>query len=81
MPFDSTPAPATHMVIGTERNGRRVYYTGCAGEHMTSDDPRKAFVGWYESGAVLLAERLNLMTPLHGILFEAAPAPAVLRGL
>lgn len=64
--------PATHLVQGTTRDGQRVYYTGCAGDAFVSPERARAFVGWYETGAVRVAERLNKGTPFHGISFEAA---------
>lgn len=66
--------PATHFVQGTTRDGQRVYYTGAAGDAFVSPERARAFVGWYETGAVRVAARLNVCTAIHGITFEAAPA-------
>ncbi len=62
--------PPTHMVCGTTADGKQVYYTGAAGEAFVSTDPGRAFVGWYESGARNVADRLNRMTSVHGITFR-----------
>lgn len=73
----STPTinpPATHLVIGTDARGQALYYTGAAGELFVSNDRRRAFIGWYESGAEVVAQRLNRGTAFHGITFRAEAA-------
>lgn len=67
-------APATHIVKGTTRDGRVVYYTGAAGAAFVSPLRVAAFIGWYETGAQRVAERLNRATPLHGITFTTEQA-------
>lgn len=70
--IDTTPKPSTHCVIGTTPTGDTVYYTGAAGEAFVSRDPARAFVGWYEEGAQVVAGRLNRMWLWHGIQFRSA---------
>lgn len=67
-------APATHLVTGVDQRGQTLYYTGAAGELFVSQDRRRAFIGWYESGALVVAQRLNRGTILHGITFRAEAA-------
>lgn len=66
--------PATHLVIGTDQRGQTLYYTGAAGELFVSQDRRRAFIGWYESGAQMVALRLNRGSAIHGITFRAEAA-------
>lgn len=66
--------PATHLVAGVDQSGRRLFYTGAAGEAFISTERDRAFVGWYESGAQAVAARLNRGTMLHGIRFSAEQA-------
>jgi len=66
--------PATHLVVGVDQAGRRVYYTGAAGEAFISTERERAFVGWYESGAQVVAARLNRGSAIHGITFRAEAA-------
>lgn len=72
--MDTVNPPATHLVKGKTGDGRVVYYTGAAGEGFVSPRRNDAFVGWYESGAVRVAERLNRCTAIHGIAFEPEAA-------
>jgi len=69
--------PATHAVAGTDANGVTWYCTGRAGAAWVSRDPKDAFVGWYESGATLKAERLNSIKALHGLNFRAIEGSAL----
>jgi hypothetical protein len=62
---------ATHFVVGETLTGHTVYYTGGAGERWVSESREKAFVGWVESGAQVVAERFNRLTDIHGITFRA----------
>lgn len=66
--------PATHLVTGTDQRGQTLYYTGAAGELFVSQDRRRAFIGWYESGAQVVATRLNRGSAIHGITFRAEAA-------
>lgn len=66
--------PATHIVTGSDASGKKVYYTGRAGEWFISPDRAQAFIGWYESGAQNVATRLNRGTPFHGVTFRAEAA-------
>lgn len=71
MTIETLIRPATHAVAGTDAAGVTWYCTGRAGEAWVSRDPKDAFVGWYESGATMKAERLNASKALHGITFKA----------
>lgn len=77
MTIETLIRPATHAVAGTDAAGVTWYCTGRAGDAWVSRDPKEAFVGWYESGAALKAERLNAIKPLHGITFKAIPGSAL----
>lgn len=75
MPLPIINPPATHLVAGVNRAGERFFYTGRAGEAFVSRDLADAYVGWYESGAAMVAQRLNRTSSLHGITFTAIEAP------
>ena len=64
---ESTP---TFPIVGTGRDGKRVWYTGKAGDGFISHDPKDAFMYSLE-GARHRAKILNRMTELHGIYFVA----------
>ena len=65
---DSVP---TYPIVGTDRSGKRVWYTGKAGDGFISHNPKDAFMGYSLEGARHRAKILNRMTGLHGVYFVA----------
>lgn len=58
-------------VAGTTADGRKVYYTGCAGQRFITEKVESAYGGYYQAGAEAAAQRLNRTTALHGVTFFA----------
>jgi hypothetical protein len=67
------------ILVGKNRDGAEVFYTGRAGDGWVSTVRAEAFA--YENRALAesTVERFNKMTPLHGVTFCVGPKVVIKR--